>query len=93
MLGGCLLLARVAGRLLVPLAAAGAMTLTLYSVHVVALGVEVGHPVGVYLVHAVAALAGAAAWQAFAGRGPLESLAARASRSARTLATHRQELS
>jgi uncharacterized membrane protein len=91
------LLVRVATarRLLVPLAAAGSMTLTLYSVHVVVEAVRhsvVADPAAdavlVWAVQAVAALAVATLWLVVARRagvpprGPLEALATEASRTA-----------
>lgn len=82
-LGGCLLLAstgsRVVGYALVPLAAAGSMTLSLYSVHVVALGLGLD----VLVLHVVLALAAATVWRATGMRGPLEGLAASAARATR----------
>lgn len=77
-LGGCLLLAPWAGRLLLPLAAAGSMTLTLYSVHVVALGLGLRE----LTWHVVGALVIGTLWRSTGQRGPLEALAAAAARSA-----------
>lgn len=78
-LGGCLLLARTPVLLLLrPLAAVGSMTLTLYSVHVVAvlLGLP-GLSDGVsWAVHAVIALLLATAVRAVWDRGPLEAFVA-----------------
>jgi hypothetical protein len=54
------------------------MTLTLYTVHVVALGL--GYDV--LWLHAVVALAVATAWRATGRRGPLEAVAAGASKAA-----------
>ncbi len=78
LLGGLLLLEPVLGRVLLPLAWVGGMTLTLYTLHVVALASGVG-PVDreeLYLVHVLVAFALAAAWRAGARRGPLEQLVA-----------------
>lgn len=77
-LGLMLLLARVAARLLVPIAAAGSMTLTLYFVHAAALGTPLGpaDPAQLLGVHVAAALVLASAWRATLGRGPLERLTA-----------------
>lgn len=74
LLGAALLVSRVAGPALVPLAAAGAMTLTLYSAHVVLLASPYlpGEPVTSYAVQVLGALALATAWRAAMGRGPLE---------------------
>lgn len=74
-LGVCLLVApTVAGWLLVPLAAAGSMTLSLYSGHVIAvlLGLP-GASGGVdWAVHAMVAVALATVWRTRFTRGPLE---------------------
>jgi uncharacterized membrane protein len=77
LLGAMLLLAS-AGRptraLLSPLAAAGSMTLSLYSAHVLLLssGVLPQHRETSYAVQVVAALALAWLWRRFLGQGPLE---------------------
>ena len=91
------LLARSAAvrRALLPLAAAGSMTLTLYSLHVVVEAVRhtvspapASQAVTVWLVQVLAALAVATTWHLAARRaglpprGPLEALAAEASRAA-----------
>ena len=77
-LGAALLLCRVAAiaRLLRPLAAAGAMTLTLYTAHllVLATGVLDGAPEVLYPLLVVGALIFAAYWQRRLGQGPLERL-------------------
>jgi uncharacterized membrane protein len=87
--GLCLL----TGRFLVllrPLAAAGAMTLTLYSVHVVVLSVatELGrppaaHPGPAWAANVLGAVILALVWGAPRRRGPLEKLAAGAASAAR----------
>ncbi|GAB2682994.1 heparan-alpha-glucosaminide N-acetyltransferase domain-containing protein [Thalassiella azotivora] len=98
--GGCLLLAAAGDRVrlgLLPLASAGAMTLTLYTAHVLALAVTrvVADPsaetatTGVWAVHAVTALAVGTLWQLTGHRGPLEALTAEASASARRAADER----
>lgn len=69
-----------------PLAAAGAMTLTFYTLHVLFLSspVDVYTPETGYVVQVVAVLLLGLAWRATAGRGPLETLASAAgSRAAR----------
>ena len=75
-LGACLLLARVGRAALVPLAAAGSLTLTLYSLHVLALGLGFR----TLAAHVVLALVGATLWRSTRRRGPLEALATAASR-------------
>jgi hypothetical protein len=77
-LGTCLLLA-AAGRWLVAwLAAAGGMTLSLYSTHVLALtagwGLENRRTLLVW--HVAAAIVLGLLWRTFVGRGPLETFAA-----------------
>jgi uncharacterized membrane protein YeiB len=76
-LGGALLVTRVpaARRLLQPLAAAGAMTLTLYSAHVLVLAAEPFDDHGVlYLFLVVASLGFAVLWRRDHDQGPLERL-------------------
>jgi len=94
-IGACLLVAvALSGRtrlLLVPLAAVGSMTLTLYSLHVVMLAifrdaradVLVESPTAYWWANVVAALVLATCWQLTGRRGPLEGLAAGVSRMAR----------
>ncbi|MGX5359571.1 heparan-alpha-glucosaminide N-acetyltransferase domain-containing protein [Kocuria sp. KH4] len=68
-----------------PLAAMGAMTLTLYSAHLVALSVELHEdaPYQWFLVHVVVAALVALAWQRLVGQGPLEKVVGTAVRAAR----------
>jgi uncharacterized membrane protein len=77
-LGACLLLVRadLVRRLSYPLAATGAMTLTLYSIHVVVLSFDVGNlgSRSYYLTHVVVALTAASVWLWFFTKGPLEAL-------------------
>ena len=78
-LGGCLLLSRTpVVWLLRPIAAAGSMTLTLYTVHVLAVLAELpGLGAGAdWVFHAVTALAVATLVRAFLTRGPLEAFVA-----------------
>ncbi|MEJ5945875.1 heparan-alpha-glucosaminide N-acetyltransferase domain-containing protein [Pseudokineococcus basanitobsidens] len=92
-LGAVLLLARVARPVVWPFAAMGSMTLTLYSLHVLSLGVLVGYEVAtaspgpdpsvLYTVQVVGLLLVGGLWQLTGRRGPLEGLAAAASRAAR----------
>lgn len=73
-LGALLLIARKAEAWLLPLAAMGAMTLTLYTAHLVALSFEAHYdrPVLWYVVHLVVAVLFAVAWHRWLGQGPLE---------------------
>lgn len=92
-IGGCLLVVAVLrGRWrwgLLPVAAAGSMTLTLYSAHVFALAASPQDPsIDFWLLNVVLALVLATAWQLGGRRGPLESVASRASSAAR----HRRPL-
>jgi len=85
-LGLCLLVVRTAAgaRALVLLAAPGSMTLTLYSLHVVllpAMEADLG-PVAVWVLSAAGAVAVGLGVRALGARGPLEELAASASRAA-----------
>ena len=92
LLGGMLLIARRYGNVLTPIAAAGSMTLTLYTAHVLFLNSpwDVFEATTGYLVQVLAALGFAVAWRAAVGRGPLEGLAADAARSARQAVARRQ---
>ncbi len=89
-LGLCLLALRVRTlRLLTrPVAAAGAMTLTLYTLHAVSLSadLEPWDDTGYYLLQAAVALGFATLWLAALPRGPLETLVHQLSTSAATLA-------
>jgi uncharacterized membrane protein YeiB len=73
-LGVFLLVSRRAGRWLLPLYALGAMTLTLYTGHLLALslGVHEDQPALWYTVHVLTAAVFAVAWSRWMGRGPLE---------------------
>lgn len=93
-LGACLLLARLVPRpVLLPLAAAGSMTLTLYTVHVLALAegspLRNDDPRLLWLAHVVVALVAATLWRTLVGRGPLEAVSALADRSARAVVSGR----
>ena len=74
LLGTCLLVAAAVGRWILPLAWVGSMTLTLYTLHVVAVAaVRVPeHPYVVWAVHVAAAFALAAVWRSSSPRGPIE---------------------
>ena len=86
-LGAALLLTRIpaVGRALSPLAAAGAMSLTLYSAHLILLatGVLDDLPGLLFLAMVVGALALAWAWRKWFGQGPLEALVATSTTTAR----------
>jgi uncharacterized membrane protein len=86
-LGAALLLTRVPviARLLRPLAAAGAMTLTLYCGHllVLATGVLQHAPGTMYFLLVVGTLAFGYSWQRWLGQGPSERLVAAAARRVR----------
>lgn len=96
LLGGLLLATHAAGpvvsaarrRALAPLAAAGAMPLTLYTAHIVFMNspLDVFGAVTGYLVQVAVALAFAVTWSAAVGRGPLEGIVAELARRARRLA-------
>jgi uncharacterized membrane protein YeiB len=79
-LGAALLLtrARVMARVLSPLAAAGAMVLTLYAAHLIVLatGVLADRPGSLLLVMVVSALVFAVLWRRWIGQGPLERIVA-----------------
>jgi hypothetical protein len=72
---------------LVPLAAAGSMTFTLYTLHVLALAdgspFLTDDPMVLWLGHVAVALVLATVWRTWVGRGPLEWLASLLDRSAR----------
>ncbi|MFI6674200.1 heparan-alpha-glucosaminide N-acetyltransferase domain-containing protein [Kribbella sp. NPDC050470] len=87
MLGACLLVARRAAPLLRPLIAAGSMTLTLYSSHVVALGAagDSADRAALLTIHIAVAVAFALLWRARHRRGPLETVVSATERSIRTL--------
>jgi uncharacterized membrane protein len=75
-LGLCLLVCRLAPRVLRLVFAAGTMTLTLYSLHLVALDLDVGPPrdtFALFALHVLGASVFAVLGLAAVGRGPLES--------------------
>ena len=83
LLGALLLLAsagRLARTVVAPAAAAGSMTLSLYTGHVALLGSDLlpGDPETSYVMQVCAALLLALLWRRFLGRGPLERLIAMA---------------
>lgn len=84
-LGAFLLMGRVAARYLLPLAAAGSMTLTLYSAHLLILGTGFyeDQPGASFTLQVAAVIAFAMIWRKFHGQGPLETVVAKAAGSAR----------
>ena len=76
---------RVMSVLLVPLAAAGGMTLTFYTAHIMFInsGLDSFAPVPGYLWQVLAIVLVGTGWWATAGRGPLEGLVTALSRAAR----------
>ncbi|WP_404321719.1 heparan-alpha-glucosaminide N-acetyltransferase domain-containing protein [Arthrobacter luteolus] len=95
--GVCLLLTRARPNLLLPLSAAGAMTLTLYSMHIWVMALVDAQepalePVWVFWPQAAAAVLIGIAFAKLGSRGPLETVASGASRLARdgTLAENRR---
>lgn len=94
-LGGCLLLARVLPwPLLLPLAAAGSMTLTLYTAHVLALAEDspflIADRTRLWVTHVALALVFATVWRTFVGRGPLEAVGSLLDRTARSAVLRRR---
>ena len=84
--GLCLLVCQAVPRVLRVVFAAGAMTLTLYTLHLVALDLEVGPPrdtVELYVLHVLGATAFAMLCITAVGRGPLESFTRTCSQVAR----------
>ncbi|MCX4386817.1 DUF1624 domain-containing protein [Micromonospora peucetia] len=75
----------------VPLAAAGSMTLTLYTAHIMFINSELDsfEPVTGYLAQVLAMVLFGTAWWATAGRGPLEGLVTLLSDGARRVVTRR----
>ena len=84
-LGLCLLVARRAGHVLLPLVAAGSMTLTLYSAHLLGLFLELHYeqPVLWFLVHVLVGTVFAVLWHRARGQGPLERVVGRAAHAGR----------
>lgn len=80
-IGACLLIAGFVHWI----AAAGAMTLSIYTFHVAALATEAGRDdrMSLFLIHASVAIAFGLLWRHFVGRGPLESMTATLSQTAR----------
>jgi uncharacterized membrane protein len=72
---------------MVPLAAAGAMTLTLYTLHVVYMNspLDVFEPMSGYLLQVIVVLLLGLGWRLAVGRGPLETLVTATAQRARSL--------
>ncbi|MBB5749609.1 heparan-alpha-glucosaminide N-acetyltransferase domain-containing protein [Micrococcus sp. TA1] len=87
-----LLLAERTGRVLMPLAAMGSMTLTLYSAHLIALAPELHYddPTLWFVLHLAAAAAFAWYWHRRFGQGPLEKGVATVARRTRQLVLDRE---
>jgi uncharacterized membrane protein len=84
-LGLCLVLADLLPRLTWPLASVGALALTVYSAHLVAIAVlDPGFPagIGLWLRFCAVAVVAASLWRLLLGRGPLERLLTWSSRAA-----------
>jgi uncharacterized membrane protein len=81
-LGLALMVGRLAPRVLGIVFAAGTMTLTLYSLHVIALAAGLGPERGpeLYWLHVGFVLIFGAVWRTFVGQGPLEWVTARAAK-------------
>ena len=76
-LGLCLLASHAAPKALGILFAAGTMTLTLYSLHLIALSLELGPPrdtAALFAWHVTGAVVFGMVWASTVGRGPLEAL-------------------
>jgi len=71
-LGALLLLPHAVTRFLSPVAAFGALPLTMYTAHVVALAAHPGDTPGLLGAHVLVGVAAATAWRPLLGRGPLE---------------------
>nr|WP_156270337.1 hypothetical protein [Kocuria sediminis] len=90
-LGGCLLISRRSGAWLPALSAMGAMGLTLYTAHVVALSFELRDDRSPLwcVVHLVVAALVALRWQRALGRGPLEQVVDASVQATRRAVLHR----
>lgn len=90
-LGVFLLISRKIGAWLLPLSAMGAMTLTLYSAHLLALSLGVHYDARYlwYVIHLLVAAGFAVLWQRTLGQGPLERIVARAAKGTRRLVLDR----
>lgn len=87
-IGGCLLIAGLVHWI----AAAGAMTLSIYTFHVAALATGAGSDdrMSLFLIHALVAIAFGLLWRHYVGRGPLESMTATLSQTAREVVVNQR---
>ena len=91
-LGVFLLLARRWASWLLPLSAMGAMTLTVYSAHLLALAAEVHYDEPLWFwIHVAVAMAFALLWRQAMGQGPLERLVAALVRATRRRVLAREQ--
>ena len=92
-LGAMLLIGHAAGRYLLPLAAVGSMTLTLYCAHLLVLGTGFyeDQPELSFILQVAAAFAFALIWRTFRRQGPLEELVGKATGAARRRVLARAE--
>ena len=82
--GFFLILARGVGQWVLPLSAMGSMTLTLYSLHLLALSLELHYDQPAwFVIHVAVAAALALVWRQLFGQGPLERAVAEAVRAVR----------
>lgn len=87
MVGFSLLVSRVLVRELSPIAAAGSMTFTLYTAHLLALKVDHSEwQIMWVIIHITVAIVFAYFWKKYIGQGPLETLISKASKSAARVA-------
>ena len=90
-LGSFLLVSQQFGAWLLPLSAMGAMTLTLFTAHLVALSFQAPYdqPYLWYVIHLVVAALLAVAWQRALGQGPLERVLSTSVETTRRTVLHR----
>jgi len=92
--GVALLLTRSGGRIFSPLAAIGAMTLTLYSAHLIVLWLDVldsDQPLVSLCIMIISFILFALVWRSSMGKGPLEQIIADSSDWVRNLIRHPEE--
>jgi uncharacterized membrane protein len=92
--GVALLLTRSGGRIFSPLAAIGAMTLTLYSAHLIVLWLDVldsGQPLVSLCIMIISFMLFALVWRSSMGKGPLEQIIADSSDWIRNRIRHPEE--